>query len=93
MRYPQICMAIREKRLLRLTYEFTTRVVEPHAYGVTDEGHEMLHAWQHQPLPDSWKIFRLDRAIGLSVADARFDRPRSDYKRGDKAMQRTYCEL
>jgi predicted DNA-binding transcriptional regulator YafY len=93
MRHPLICLAIKEKRLLRFTYDFKSRVVEPHAYGETDDGNELLRGWQQAPLPADWRTFRLDKAVGLSIADARFLKPRPDYKRDDTAMHRVFCQL
>lgn len=37
--------AIREKQVLRFTYNGHVRVVEPHAYGVSAAGETVLHAF------------------------------------------------
>ena len=93
MRYPSICAAIQKKRLLNFTYDFESRVVEPHAYGRTEEGNEILRAWQQTPLPAAWKTFRIDKIAGPAIADTRFSEPRSDYRSDDKAMGHVFCQL
>jgi predicted DNA-binding transcriptional regulator YafY len=91
---PAICEAIKERRLLQLTYEQKIRLVEPHAYGIDDEDHELLRAWQISPLPDDWRTFRLDKATGIAITPTRFSQPRPGYKRNDTAMKkRIYCQL
>lgn len=93
MQHSVICTAIRERRLLRLTYDLKSRLVEPHAYGVTKDGNEVLRAWQESPFPPDWKLFRLDKASGISITDTHFSGPRRDFERGDRALHQTYCEL
>jgi hypothetical protein len=41
---PVICEAIQGRRVLQITYELKIRLVEPHAYGIDDEDHELLRA-------------------------------------------------
>jgi hypothetical protein len=93
MRNETICLAIREKRMLRLTYDFKTRLIEPHAYGVSKDGDDLLRAWQIEPLPADWKLFRLDKATGLTITETHFLQPRFDYKKNDPALKSVYEEL
>jgi predicted DNA-binding transcriptional regulator YafY len=94
MFHPIVCQAIREKRVLQFTYDLTNRHVEPHAYGVDKAGDELLRAWQLSPFPTDWRIFRLDKAIGISLTQSHFAMPRQGYNREDKAMsQMIYCQL
>jgi hypothetical protein len=78
--------AIHDRHLIRLTYDGYTRTVEPHAYGVTQEGHDLLSAWQvaggsvHNE-PVGWKNLRLDGTHGLLVLDETFPGPRQGYNR------------
>lgn len=96
---PAICQAIRERRLIRLSYGWGSRLVEPHAYGVNDNGHELLRVFQISGASDSgqrfgWKLLRVDEIGTLLVLDDHFDAPRQGYRRGDSAMDdRIYCEL
>jgi hypothetical protein len=96
---PTICEAIHERRVLRLNYHWGHRVVEPHAYGLNDNGHELLRVFQVSGASESgehhgWKLLRVDEIHGLHVLDDQFAGPRPGYKRGDKAMdQRIFCQL
>ena len=98
MDYPLIKTAIQTRHLLRVRYDGYTRIVEPHAYGISKEGHEVMRAWQvsgesvhHEPL--GWKMLRLDEAHALNLLPGTFQEPRRGYKRGDKVMQRIYAQL
>jgi len=96
---PVICEAIRGHRLLRLNYHWGHRVVEPHAYGLNDNGHELLRVFQVSGASESgehhgWKLLRVDEIHGLEILKEQFEGSRSGYKHGDKAMdQRIYCQL
>jgi hypothetical protein len=82
------------RRVLQITYEGKIRLVEPHAYGIDEEDHELLRAWQLSPLPDDWRTFRVDKAAYIAIADICFSQPRPGYKRNDAAMKkRIYCQL
>ena len=94
-----ICEAIREYRLIELTYGWGSRIVEPHAYGLNDNGHDLLRCYQTSGASESgehhgWKLFRLDEIHSLNVLQETFSGARRGYKRGDKALdERIYCEL
>jgi predicted DNA-binding transcriptional regulator YafY len=64
---PVICEAIKDRRVLQITYERKIRLIEPHAYGIDEEHHELLRAWQQLPLPDDWRTFRLDKTTGTAI--------------------------
>ena len=93
------CQAIFEHRLLRLSYGYRLRVVEPHAYGVNRKGHELLRAYQTWGTSESgeargWKLLRVDEITAFEILDERFDAARPDYHRDDKALdRRIYCQL
>ena len=96
---PSICGAIRDRHLIELTYDWGSRIVEPHAYGLNDNGHELLRCYQTSGASESgehrgWKLFRVDEINSLHVLQETFLRPRRGYKRSDKALdERIYCEL
>ncbi len=84
--------AINERRLIRLDYEPGQRLIEPHAYGLSSKGDELLRAFQVSGASASgvhhdWKLFRVDRINSLTVLNERFDGPRPEYRRGDSAMK------
>ncbi|NQZ19417.1 MAG: hypothetical protein HRT44_09205 [Bdellovibrionales bacterium] len=93
-----ITHAIEHCELLSFTYNGITRIVEPHAYGVTKAGNEILRAYQvkgghvsvhNQP----WHLFSLSKINGLSSTGDHFLCPRFDYRRNDSAMISIYVQL
>ena len=94
-----ICAAINGRKLLRLHYDGGWRLVEPHAYGHNNNtGHDLLRAYQVSGSSHSfqfvgWKLFRHDEMRSVQVLEDHFSGPRPGYTRGDKALDRIYCEL
>ena len=92
------CHAIHERRLMRLSYGYHVRVIEPHIYGVNRAGHELLRAFQTWGISKSgesrgWKLLRVDQISGFEVMEEGF-RPRPDYQRDDPDIDRNiYCQL
>ncbi len=93
-----ICRAIRERLVLSLVYESLRRSVEPHAYGVNNENHELLRCWEigeeGQSRGFGWRLLRVDEVRQISVTRLRFVGQRSGYERPDKVFSRMiYCAL
>lgn len=68
-----ITQAIRERRLLRLTYDGRARTVEPHVLGVTTDGQEAMLCWQVSPpirQGGYWHLFLLNRIFSLRTLDS-----------------------
>jgi hypothetical protein len=102
MRNRSICQAIHNRRLLHFYYELDARTVEPHAYGITRENDEVLHAYQVAGGSRSkgksrqyrgWKVFRIEEINRLTVLEQTFVKPRPGYNRSDKAMSRIFCQV
>ena len=89
--------AIRTKKVLSLTYDGIARVVEPHAYGVSSTGSELLRCYQigggHKETGHNWDMLTVSKIIGLAATGATFSSAREGYRRGDKKMARVYVEL
>ena len=84
--------AIRRRHLLLINYDPGHRIVEPHAFGESKDGNQLLRAFQVSGASLSnehvnWKLFRVDRAISISLHTETFNGPRPDYNRDDKAMK------
>ena len=89
-----ICIAIRDRRLLEMTYKGNRRVVEPHTLGVDSGGHRTLCAWQLSGgSGEGFRDFHLDSMSGTSVLDEHFPGPRPGYRRDDKTLARVVCQL
>ena len=92
------CEALRRPRMLKLRYDGYSRCVEVHAVGYSRPRHAVMRAWQVRGGSVSrervgWKLMRLDEASAATVTDETSDAPRSEYKRGDPAIERIVCQL
>ena len=73
--------AIVEKKVIHFYYAGGYRLAEPHCYGVSKEGNELLRAYQigghsESNNPMHWKLFRLDKLSDLSSTEDCFPDPR-----------------
>jgi hypothetical protein len=85
------------------TPEGSGRVVEPHAYGITPEGHPALVCWRLESGPDAkgsgpivpgeWELVRLDEMRDARILDGSFATPRQGYRRGDKRLRSIIAQL
>ena len=96
--HQQLIEAIANKRVLELRYDGYHRIVEPHTYGVSDQGHYLLRCYQtaggsHSGKPVDWKLLRTDEISSLHETGALFPAARHGYKRNDPAMQRIYAQI
>jgi hypothetical protein len=90
--------AIKRRNILSLTYDGIPREVEPHAYGVSTHGKELLRCYQISGGHDSerrhdWELLAVSSITALANTGATFAGPRPKYKRADKAMATIYQEL
>jgi hypothetical protein len=93
-----IINAIENRNLLKFFYKNHLRIVEPHAYGKTIKGNELLRAYQIEGTSDSgkvpdWRLFSVNKIERITVLDDTFLNPRVGYKSGDSALDDIYCEL
>ncbi|KFN38235.1 hypothetical protein KN63_05030 [Smithella sp. F21] len=93
-----IINAIQQKKLLSLSYDGITRTVEPHAYGVSSKGNELLRCYQVRgghgsEKPHDWDLLTVSKIVALTDTEEHFSGARPDYKRDDKAMQTIYAQL
>jgi hypothetical protein len=89
-RQDRIVQAIREGRLLRLTYDGFERTVEPYTYGLDRRGQRLLVAFQvgggSQSGAFGWKTLRECGMERVRVLATTFVTTRSDYRRDDGAF-------
>ena len=90
--------AIRQRNLLELNYQGLYRVVEPHTFGVYNNGNELLVAYQidgesTSRRPPFWSNFQIDEIEDVSILENSFLGPREGYKKGDKRFKFIYSEL
>jgi hypothetical protein len=87
-----ITEAIEDRRLLAVRYDPGERVVEPHAYGQSSVGNELIRAYQTRGASNSgepvgWKLLRVDKIERVRMLDEHFPGPRPEYRRNDSAMK------
>ena len=93
-----IVSAIRNRRELSLSYKGITRVVQPHAYGVSTAGNEVLRCYQvagshTSDKPHVWDLMLVSDISALRETGDTFPSDAPGYRRGDKAMTTIYAEL
>ncbi|WP_298267477.1 hypothetical protein [Geobacter sp.] len=93
-----IINAIRQKKKLSLRYDGVMRIVEPHAYGISKKGHELLRCYQVRGghtsyTPHDWDLLKVSEITALTDTGEHFACARPDYRRDDKAMQTIYAQL
>ena len=93
----EIIGAIENHKLIEFDYDGESRTVEPHCYGISTKGNEVIRAYQVRGFSSSgtmgWKMYDLSKADDIKVLSETFSKPRPDYKKGDKGMDEIYCEL
>jgi predicted DNA-binding transcriptional regulator YafY len=89
----KIQQAIEDKLIVRFSYKWRTRVVEPYLIGVHEEEDElMLRGFQTEGesesggLPD-WRLFRLTKISGLKITKQEFEPRREIYEPNDPDMK------
>lgn len=94
----EIIQAIENRQILEFEYDSCFRRVEPHTFGVSSTGKDMLSAYQIEGdtvsgnVPD-WKQFSLNKIKNLEILNETFTGTRLGYTKGDSRMTRIYCEL
>lgn len=94
-----IINAIQNKQILSFQYDGLSRIVEPHAVGISTTGKQVMRCFQidgqssHPPIPD-WRLMSILKIQGLSVVVGQhFISARPGYKSGDSAMTTIYAQL
>lgn len=89
--------AIHNRESLAFNYSGISRVVEPHAVGMSTAGHKVLRCYQthgsHVTPGHEWDLCDLSKIVGLRKSGSVFANARSGYKQGDRGMTTIYAEL
>jgi len=93
-----IAEAIEKMKLLEFNYQGFYRVVEPHTFGMFNNGNELLIAYQidggsKSRKPPFWSSFQLTEIEDLSISQESFSEPIDGYKKGDKRFKVIYAEI
>jgi len=92
----KIINVITNRKVIEFNYDGENRIVEPHCYGFTTKGNEVIRAYQIAGFSSSgkmgWKMYDLSKAENIIELDETFE-VRDDYKKVDKGMSIIYCEI
>lgn len=93
-----VCDAIRERSVIRLSYDGGMRVVEPHCHGRNKNGTELVRAYQTDGYSKSgnssgWRLFDVDKIVGLRRTGAKFASNRPGYNPNDSNMSYAHCHV
>lgn len=94
----KICFAIKNMQMLKIDYNGTERIIEPHAYGLNKKNHEMLRAFQvsgfsKSDKPSSWKLFKCEHIDNIIQMSESFE-VREDYNpNGDSQIPNIKCMI
>lgn len=90
-----ISKAIEGRNLLSFSFSGRSYIVEPHAYGETSSGKEVLRCFQvggdNQAF--GWHLISVTEATGLEVLAQHFNGHRTGYALGDRGMSKIYDQL
>lgn len=92
----EILRAIDHRNLLSFSFRGTLYTVEPHAYGETANGVEVLRCFQvggDSHLSEfGWNLIPVAEVAGFDEIDPRFN-PRDGFAPGDLGMSKIYAQL
>ena len=92
-----IINAIQNKEAISFSYSGISRVVEPHAIGISSKGNTVLRCFQisggHIQAGHGWELCDVSKISNLASTGEYFENARPGYKRGDKGMTTIYAEL
>lgn len=90
-----ITQAITNKQRLKVTYNGTERLVEPHTYGLDKNGkgkvrvYQIAEATEHQ----GWRLLNESEITEVEVAGETFVTPQSGYQADDKHIPTIIAQL
>ena len=93
-----ITEAIKNKQLLKFTYNNKVRVVEPYTFGESTKGNDTLSAYQVDGGSNSskdlgWRQFIIDDIEHLNLLDDKFEILREGYNPNDSRMSHIYITV
>lgn len=88
--------AVLARRVVVFLYGGLLRTVEPHAYGESGAGDELLLGYQtagfsHSNEEPGWRLYRVDRISSLALTPYGFSEPRPGFNPAGPPLARVYA--
>lgn len=84
-----ITKAIENRSTLTFDYNGSQRIVEPHAYGVSKKGEDIIRAYQSNGTIQGWRLFTVDKMENIYIGFPN----RDGYKTNDSAMTAVFTQV
>ncbi len=96
--HPTIIEAIKQRRILSVSYDGLPRKVEPHTYGINSAGHEALSCYQVEGgsasgHSEGWKMLLISKLDRASLTNDTFAPRTSPSPWADKPMRQVYAQV
>lgn len=93
-----ILRAVKERQVIQFQYSGGLRTVEPHCYGVSRTGKELLRGYQTGGYSESgnsvgWKLFEVGLMQGIAVTGQTFPNDRPLYNPNDSVMAQVIANV
>lgn len=88
-----ICDAIQNRQRLRFQYHEKERIGEPQCCGISKAGNEVVRIHLNKGGSRPEQLFEVAQIKSVELLNEKFTRPGPNYKRGDSAMEKIYCQL
>lgn len=90
-----ITQAINNKQRLKVTYNGTERLVEPHTYGLDKHGKGKVRVFQIAETTEhqGWRLLNESEIMGVELAEENFAGPQTGYQADDKHIPTIIAQL
>lgn len=90
--------AVKNMKIIEFSYDGRNRTAEPHCYGISKTGNEVIRAYQTSGSSNSgkdigWHLFTISKIRFLSVTENSFSSTRPLYSKDDKDMTTIFEQL
>ena len=96
--HPTITEAIKQRRILNVSYDGYNRTVEPRTYGINSAGNEALSCYQIAGVsssgkPEGWKMLLISKLGSVTMTERTFVPRTSPSPWGDKPMRQVFAQV
>jgi len=92
-----ISEAIKRRKVVEFRYAGTMRTVEPHCYGVSRAGNQVLRAYETGEIGSGrstgWRLFNVNKMVDMRDTGRVFGENRPGYNPKDRGMALVHCNL